>query len=1637
MSLLHFIRMRLPVRRFRSLLILLIFLFGTAGAVFVAQKVQEYRGRAAAGSFYDTFFPIGAFDAMIPGPNELTAYINDVTARGMDSLMMNNNNITNPLQQQMLAAADQKNFNMLEGPQNELYSQWWNDNTVTVDLATAKQIAQPLVDLMKIHPSLKGYNLVDDADGQSLLKRNLMQQAFYELDPTRQVSYIQGATPDRYDFVNNIQPRAVYSYGYPASVGLSACDWRRGDLGQRTWVDNFRIGKQFIPDNTPSYQILQTHQTQKDINGTILNDASALRYPTVEELRLQQWLAIGEGATGLFWFTYNDLTTPPGQPSWIGWRNNPTFLTEITDLSQRIQPFKPTLAQLKKIDDKFTVSGTGKVYTSTFLHKIDNRIFVLVSNLECTQQTLTLSTTYVTGQLKDLETNATQNITDPITLRGGDGKVFELVNASLITPQPTPAPITNLIQNPGFETLDGTGKPVAWTAAASNIDSTVKHSGNNSIKVVGPVNELYFWNKPTLKPNTKYFMSAWVKTNNATKVGPDYIVENPGLPGAFGSIRLGSTYDWRKIYTYFMTPSNYVSGRLDIRFTIPTGGAGWIDDVEVCEVNESCTSLPFTTLQPFTPTPTIAAIQSPVAGVIYQNKPWTDTELTTFITNLSDTVITHHAKKNVLLPELAGMIYEWAKINPDRAWEDNGWDTMHDGAWFGNALASAYRATRNDHFVDLLNNYTLTFYPTILNNSDKYFVLDLPAGAGVVSSVNLIPRPTNYPNNPVSKGIPDYLYDDGESKTFDGSTSYIGYRTGKYTSLHMQVDVAQMLASTGLLTNRSDVKLALKNLALGNATAYGDEAGGHPAVETKLFALKLNPGDTELTSKFTLPGILPSGSFSDPNNPPFGKSLAYSTLYLNTPASYGNHLDGPVWTYYRWLLDQDRKPLDDVFAKQVTSTAYTNIVVDQLWYGTERRQPGLNDFDSSLTYVSEKFSPYYADDLNHPKGSRYGTQVMLFAAAGLQLLKAFPNAWTKFRDTCCASDIPIEIRWTSPGIDGTLDASGYSTPITVDTDVTARLGSSIDTLYLFVDRPSGKNVPLMIYARADGVTLGATITIDGTGNVIAKGRNGTDDLIVTKATGTANGREQLELAIPFTVVKTQKPWANAVDDSRLSLKGANGQLKTLFFLSSPETVRAIFEKELIEGLRFWEFVLTDWKMIPAGFYPQDGKNGLWSGNKSPDGFSDTGGYAGVINAASMYKEYLDSENDWDLYKTVTAVGVTPQPTNTPTITPTPTNTPSPTPTPVPGINLLLNSSFESNNNGIPANWSGGTWDNTVAHTGTASMKIAGPGDNYSYHKGTATTDPWQPILKPNTTYTIQGWIKTDTIQTTDFGAQIRYVVTQLSTDIFETSLFRGTNNWTFFTRTFTTPADYQMGRLDMHAAISSGATAWFDDVALCEGTCPVSTNPTPSPTLTATNTPTINPTTTLIPTLTPSPGRTLSLNLLLNAIGNGGDSQTPGAAGNFSPLTPQRTLVVEYYTNPLEAPSETGSAMVTFNSSGGNFLGSGSIPSNLPDGSYLVRLKTGRYLRVLAVGFITLDSTNTTSSIPLAQTTLIVGDSNGDNSLDIIDYNIIADCYSVNAPPRNCTDPQRKLSADLNDDGYVDGVDINYLVRNATVRSGE
>ena len=186
------------------------------------------------------------------------------------------------------------------------------------------------------------------------------------------------------------------------------------------------------------------------------------------------------------------------------------------------------------------------------------------------------------------------------------------------------------------------------------------------------------------------------------------------------------------------------------------------------------------------------------------------------------------------------------------------------------------------------------------------------------------------------------------------------------------------------------------------------------------------------------------------------------------------------------------------------------------------------------------------------------------------------------------------------------------------------------------------------------------------------------------------------------------------------------------------------------------------------------------------------------------------------YQTDCGVSVIQTPTPTLTIsTPTPSETPTPTivpPTPTPTLapNMLLNASFETNNAGKPANWSGGAWDNTVARTGAASMRFDTGTGVYSYQK---------PSLLPSTTYTFRGWVKTNNIAGGN-GGTMRYVNVPGSV-VYSTSV-SGTSNWTFISKTFTTQSDWtSSSRLDIYVYYTSGTgPVWYDDVSMCLGSGP-------------------------------------------------------------------------------------------------------------------------------------------------------------------------------------------------------------------------
>jgi hypothetical protein len=210
---------------------------------------------------------------------------------------------------------------------------------------------------------------------------------------------------------------------------------------------------------------------------------------------------------------------------------------------------------------------------------------------------------------------------------------------------------------------------------------------------------------------------------------------------------------------------------------------------------------------------------------------------------------------------------------------------------------------------------------------------------------------------------------------------------------------------------------------------------------------------------------------------------------------------------------------------------------------------------------------------------------------------------------------------------------------------------------------------------------------------------------------------------------------------------------------------------------------------------------------------------------------------------------------------------------------------------------------------------------------------------------------------------------------------------------------------------------------------------TPSATLTPTLTPT--PTVT-VPTLTPTPTinpntTTLSLNVFMHGIGNSGDNANPADSESSTkdPLHPSRAITVFIY-NDQNVLAATKSGTLTYASSSGSFTGAIDIGTSLPQGDYTIRVKEDTHLRRIVPGIFHVAPL---ANIVLPILTLVAGDANNDNTLNIMDYNLLIGCYSDLLPAVSCT-PENKILTDLNDNGQVNQFDYNLFLREITVQAG-
>ncbi len=218
-------------------------------------------------------------------------------------------------------------------------------------------------------------------------------------------------------------------------------------------------------------------------------------------------------------------------------------------------------------------------------------------------------------------------------------------------------------------------------------------------------------------------------------------------------------------------------------------------------------------------------------------------------------------------------------------------------------------------------------------------------------------------------------------------------------------------------------------------------------------------------------------------------------------------------------------------------------------------------------------------------------------------------------------------------------------------------------------------------------------------------------------------------------------------------------------------------------------------------------------------------------------------------------------------------------------------------------------------------------------------------------------------------------------------------------------------------------------------TPPITATPSSSitptgPVITSSPTP---PAATNTPVPTAPPGSTLiSLNIFLHVIGNSGDNVTDNhSSSNKNPKTKARTVTVEIRNNADQIVA-TGGCGVTYDTASGSFKGVAAV-INLPStGEYSIRVKETTHLKKIIPGIhlLTKGQINTLPAVHL-----VAGDANGDNKINILDFNMLDDCFG-NTANSACTTEKRQKT-DFDDDGDVDVFDYNILLRELAVQSGD
>lgn len=596
---------------------------------------------------------------------------------------------------------------------------------------------------------------------------------------------------------------------------------------------------------------------------------------------------------------------------------------------------------------------------------------------------------------------------------------------------------------------------------------------------------------------------------------------------------------------------------------------------------------------------------------------------------LAQYVYDHHLKQDPR-SEQRGMVYEYFDVSRKGAFDQwvqgEALDTMHDGAWLAVALVNAFRATGDPFYKEFLARWQMPFYTKVLNQSDTLFSARRNDAGPKAHRFD-----KEHQLQEGEKGFCPYWWDDGASVSLERrrqktplgvfactdrlagkpNPRYLldGYSHG--SSNHLAQDLAVMLQQAWLLCRPSpdaaEQRLAAE-IALAARHLHGCRMRHHGAIPAVVAAAGLTNRDPDLLRRV-------------PELREWAPSNHYTRALLATDPKQRHALPGfaddQQYRYYAAIARAGGE-LPRPVALSLIYDAFTEPMLFRYWSDNAPVPPGINRFDLAPFYCQGGKLVSYRSDRVGPIGSRMGPQNMVVCGWALQALRAYPGLWDERHRTQFADDLRVrfledESAYT-PGLQSHPEASE---PVQLGP---AKLRLVSHRSALIVQGTAVNNTTLRIYAQPDARGPHAEVTLTASGG--SRAVNNAGEALQLPIFLIANGEHlRFEFALPYTIVKGQKPWANGVEHGRYSLAVGEAR-RNLYLASSEEHVRKALLRELAGGLRTWEKLFAEKGYIPTGM----GAGAEW------DRFSDSGGYAHLLSAAAQYLLYLDGRYDWQLHQ---------------------------------------------------------------------------------------------------------------------------------------------------------------------------------------------------------------------------------------------------------------------------------------------------------------------------------------------------------------------------------------------------------------------